>query len=166
MPLISVVVLKPWRTVLNNRKSPVKKTFHYEERDEVKRQAYLSRHNELDASKIVYVDESGIEEAEKKGKRSRRVNIIAGLVNNRLIAPCVFNGYVNADCFKDRSLLLIMPVSISQLRLEKAQCRLVFLPAYSPDLNPIENCWAIIKARLKKLGSNLTILIISSQSIF
>ncbi|MDD2814936.1 MAG: transposase [Thiotrichaceae bacterium] len=45
-----------------------------------------------------------------------------------------------------------MPVSISQLRLEKAQCRLVFLPAYSPDLNPIENCWAIIKARLKKIG--------------
>ncbi|MDD2815964.1 MAG: hypothetical protein PHP00_09535 [Thiotrichaceae bacterium] len=120
MPLISVVVLKPWRTVLNNRKSPVKKTFHYEERDEVKRQAYLSRHNELDASKIVYVDESGIEEAEKKGKRSRRVNIIAGLVNNRLIAPCVFNGYVNADCFKDRSLLLIMPVSISRLGLENS----------------------------------------------
>ncbi|MDD2817129.1 MAG: transposase, partial [Thiotrichaceae bacterium] len=33
-----------------------------------------------------------------------------------------------------------------------AQYRLVFLPAYSPDLNPIENCWAIIKARLKKIG--------------
>jgi len=30
--------------------------------------------------------------------------------------------------------------------------RLVFLPSYSADLNSIENCWAIIKARLKKVG--------------
>jgi transposase len=27
----------------------------------------------------------------------------------------------------------------------------LFLPAYSPDLNPIENCWSKVKARLRSL---------------
>jgi transposase len=27
----------------------------------------------------------------------------------------------------------------------------LFLPTYSPDLNPIENCWAKVKARLRSL---------------
>lgn len=27
----------------------------------------------------------------------------------------------------------------------------VFLPAYSPDLNPIEHCWSKVKARLRAL---------------
>jgi transposase len=145
----------------------------------------LSEYNELDASKIVYVDESGVEEqlqrqharslrgkpvfAEKKGKRCRRANIIAGLLNHQLIAPCVFNGYVNADCFNywlEHHLLKELPQgqviiidnasfhksAKTRELIEKAQCRLVFLPPYSPDLNPIENCWAIIKARLKKIG--------------
>ncbi len=29
--------------------------------------------------------------------------------------------------------------------------RLVFLPPYSPDLNPIERCWSKVKAILRKL---------------
>jgi transposase len=28
--------------------------------------------------------------------------------------------------------------------------RLLFLPAYSPDLNPIEQYWASLKAKIKK----------------
>ncbi len=32
----------------------------------------------------------------------------------------------------------------------KAVCNLIYLPPYSPDLNPIENCWAVIKKRIKK----------------
>lgn len=144
----------------------------------------MSKYNELDASKIVYIDESGVEEqiqrqyarsmrgkpifAEIKGKRSRRSNIIAGLLNNQLIAPCVFSGYVNADCFnywlehhllKELSpghIIIIDNASFHKSAktrelIEKAQCRLIFLPPYSPDLNPIENRWAIIKALIKKI---------------
>lgn len=29
--------------------------------------------------------------------------------------------------------------------IEKAKCELIYLPAYSPDLNPIEKFWANVK---------------------
>ncbi|MFM6393234.1 MAG: transposase, partial [Dolichospermum sp.] len=32
-----------------------------------------------------------------------------------------------------------------QTLIEEAGCRLLFLPAYSPDLNPIEGWWAVLK---------------------
>ncbi|BCA94666.1 hypothetical protein TUM19329_10270 [Legionella antarctica] len=32
-----------------------------------------------------------------------------------------------------------------------AQCTLLFLPPYSPDLNPIEKFWANLKAYIKKI---------------
>ncbi|BAP56916.1 transposase [Thioploca ingrica] len=31
--------------------------------------------------------------------------------------------------------------------VEKAQCQLVFLPPYSPDLNPLEKRWAHVKRK-------------------
>ena len=33
--------------------------------------------------------------------------------------------------------------------IEKKQAKLLFLPAYSPDLNPIENMWSKVKQLLK-----------------
>lgn len=35
--------------------------------------------------------------------------------------------------------------------IEAAGAWVLFLPAYSPDLNPIENCWSKVKARLRAL---------------
>jgi transposase len=37
--------------------------------------------------------------------------------------------------------------------IEAAGCRVKYLPAYSPDLNPIENAFSKIKARLKHLAA-------------
>ena len=34
-------------------------------------------------------------------------------------------------------------------RIESAQCRLVYLPPYSPDLSPIENVWSKVKQTLR-----------------
>ncbi|MFO7145145.1 IS630 family transposase, partial [Arthrospira sp. PCC 8006] len=33
--------------------------------------------------------------------------------------------------------------------VEAAQCRLLYLPPYSPDLNKIEKCWSWLKARIR-----------------
>jgi transposase len=35
--------------------------------------------------------------------------------------------------------------------IESAGCRLIFLPPYSPDLNPIEVFWANLKAKIKSI---------------
>jgi transposase len=33
--------------------------------------------------------------------------------------------------------------------IKKAGCKLLYLPPYSPDLNPIEKCWNSIKSKAK-----------------
>jgi transposase len=40
--------------------------------------------------------------------------------------------------------------------VEAAGCRLLFLPPYSPDLNPIEPAWSKLKALLRGVGARTT----------
>ena len=35
--------------------------------------------------------------------------------------------------------------------IENAGCTLIYLPSYSPDFNPIEEWWAILKAKIKAI---------------
>lgn len=37
--------------------------------------------------------------------------------------------------------------------IEQAGARLIYLPPYSPEFSPIENCWSKIKAILRKIGA-------------
>ncbi len=37
--------------------------------------------------------------------------------------------------------------------IEAAEARVLYLPPYSPDLNPIELCWSKLKALLKEFGA-------------
>ena len=37
--------------------------------------------------------------------------------------------------------------------IEAAGARLMYLPPYSPDFNPIENLWAKVKARLRRTAA-------------
>ena len=78
------------------------------EADEEKRDKYIEEIKDIDKEEIVYIDESGIDQticqdrgwgkkgnkllAKKSGKYYQRTNIIAGLVNNKSIAPMVFYG--------------------------------------------------------------------------
>jgi len=39
----------------------------------------------------------------------------------------------------------------TQEQIKNAGCQLLFLPPYSPDLNPIEKFWANLKAKIKKI---------------
>jgi transposase len=39
----------------------------------------------------------------------------------------------------------------TKILIKNANCQLLFLPPYSPDLNPIEKFWANLKAKIRKI---------------
>ena len=101
------------------------------------------------------------------GKRRERTSIIAASQQGKLVAPLVFQGSCTTevvDAYFENVLLPELPPgsvivwdnarfpqSPTTLRLvEAAGCQLFFLPAYSPDLNPIEHIWATFKTALRK----------------
>jgi len=104
--------------------------------------------------------------SKKSVKYYLRTNIVAGYVNKKAIAPLVFYGSCNTELFEswvDQFLtkelaagqVVVMDNAsfhksqrIRQL-IEEAGCKLIFLPPYSPDLNPIEKFWANMKRWIK-----------------
>ena len=102
----------------------------------------------------------------KSGKYYERTNIIAGYVNHKSIAPMIFNGSCNTKLFKTWvEEFLIKELQAGQFvvmdnaafhRSQKARdliqsvgCKVIFLPPYSPDFNPIEKFWANMKRWIK-----------------
>lgn len=103
------------------------------------------------------------------GKKYGRTSIIAAWLSEakEMIAPYVFNGYADAKRFNgwlEQCLLpelkqgqvVIMDNAAfhkskkTKVLIESVGCRLLYQPAYSPDLNPIEKQWAVLKAKFKK----------------
>jgi transposase len=102
------------------------------------------------------------------GNRSQRTSIIAGYNQKTSMAPMVFQGYCNTLVVKSWLKEVLIPeltagqvviwdnarfhkASEFEELIEEAGCRLIFLPAYSPDLNPIEQWWAVLKAKIRRL---------------
>lgn len=115
--------------------------------------------------------------ADIPGKRTARTSIIAGLNQKKPIAPMYFDGYCNTQVVLAWLEAVLLPVlapgqtviwdnarfhQSPELRdlIESAGCRLIYLPVYSPDLNPIEQWWSALKARIRRLRkwANLTIV--------
>ena len=95
---------------------------------------------------------------------------IAGLTEGRLIAPWVIKGTMDRaafdTCVETQLAPVIAPgtvVILDNLATHKSAraaqvlrdkgCWFLFLPAYSPDLNPIEMAFAKLKAYLKRIGA-------------
>jgi transposase len=91
---------------------------------------------------------------------------IAGLRLDGLVAPCVFKGAINGDLFLAYVEQVLVPTLTSgdivimdnlgshkvagvRQAIEAAGARVLYLPAYSPDLNPIEMAFAKLKALLR-----------------
>ena len=105
--------------------------------------------------------------AQKKAVRKTRYNITAALNLNALFAPFIFEGYSNAVVYEAYVEQVLVPalkpgmvVVIDNASFHKskkiiklikaAKCRIIFLPPYSPDFNPIEHHWTAVKGAIKK----------------
>jgi transposase len=92
--------------------------------------------------------------------------LVAGLRCSGITAPCVFDGAINGERFRAYVEQILAPtlrrddvVLLDNLSSHKAAgvveaitaqgAQLVYLPPYSPDLNPIEQAFAKFKAALR-----------------
>ena len=92
---------------------------------------------------------------------------MAGLRLDALTAPCVIDGPMNGNTFlayveqilapslKPGDIVVLDNLSAHKVAgvreaVEAAGARLLYLPPYSPDFNPIEQLFAKIKALLRK----------------
>jgi transposase len=99
--------------------------------------------------------------------RWRTLTFLAALRCDRLTAPCVIDGPINGASFRAYVEQILLPllapgdiVVMDNLGSHKsrairaairaAKAKLFFLPAYSPDLNPIEQAFAKMKTLLRK----------------
>ena len=165
-----------------------KKTFNYAEANQAKREKFLEEIQNIDPTKIVYSDETGIDDnevvltgwaprgkrchAQKKAERKTRYNITAALNLNQLFAPFLFEGYSNAAVYetyiervlaptlKPGMVLIIDNASFHKSKkvvdlIEAVGCKIIFLPPYSPDFNPIEHHWAAVKNAIRKAAETV-----------
>ena len=101
-----------------------------------------------------------------RGRKYKRVGIVAAQLDQNIIAPLVYSGTMDSSLFEfwfENQLLPALPPGCvivmdnaafhrkSQLICvaQKHGFRLIFLPPYSPELNPIENFWAWLKRFLR-----------------
>jgi transposase len=119
----------------------------------------------------------------KSGKYYQRTNIVAGYVNKKSIAPMVFNDSCNTSLFETWvEEFLIKELEAGQVvimdnasfhksqktreLIESAGCKLIFLPPYCPDLNPIEKFWANMKRWIKDKINNFDKLLDALSAFF
>jgi transposase len=108
---------------------------------------------------------------ERSGKRRLRTSVMAALNGDQIKAPIRYSVTANADLFlywlekfllpalKKGQVVVMDNCSIHKSEkvrelIESVDCRLIYLPPYSPDLNPIENYWAVMKSNIKKIRHN------------
>ena len=100
----------------------------------------------------------------------KTATFLAALRNDRIDAPCLFDGPINGQRFLAYVEQFLAPtlkpgdvVILDNLGSHKGKAvrkairavgaRLLFLPKYSPDLNPIEQVFSKLKGLLRKAGA-------------
>jgi len=95
---------------------------------------------------------------------------LAALRQDRITAPCVIDGAINGETFLAYVEQILVPTlapgdivvmdnlgshKVAGVRqaIEAVGATLIYLPPYSPDLNPIEQLFAKLKALLRKAAA-------------
>jgi len=137
----------------------------------------------VDPSRLVFIDETWTKTNMTRlrgwAPRGRRLvakvphghwktaTFLAALRNDRIEAPCLFDGPINGERFRAYVEQFLAPtlkqddiVVLDNLGSHKgkavrqavkaAGAHLLFLPKYSPDLNPIEQVFAKLKTFVRK----------------
>lgn len=104
---------------------------------------------------------------EKDWHARGRINAIGAIINNKLLTVSLFDSNIDSDIFyswleKDlipklpKESIIVMDNATFHKRLDmqeiiqKNNHTLLFLPPYSPDLNPIEHKWSEAKSIRRK----------------
>ena len=99
----------------------------------------------------------------------KTTTFVAALRVGQIAAPCVFNGPMDGPSFRAYVEQFVVPIlrqgdivmdnlpshKVAGIRqaIEAAGAKLRYLPAYSPDFNPIEQFFAKLKAQLRKAAA-------------
>jgi transposase len=111
--------------------------------------------------------------------RFHQTTILSSIRLDGTSVPCVFEGALNGELFREYVLKFLAPtlhrgdivvmdnlsshkVSGVVEAIETVGAKVMFLPPYSPDLNPIEMMWSKIKAILRKLKTRAKDLLIDN----
>jgi transposase len=98
------------------------------------------------------------------------ITVTATLTLDGIVAPMMLHGAMNGRAFEAYVEQCLAPElrpgdvvvldklgahKVARVRdlVEARGARLVFLPSYSPDFNPIEHAWSKLKALLRKAGA-------------
>ena len=102
------------------------------------------------------------------GRRYQRISLVAGLTNGELIAQMTYEETMTSDFFEVWFQKFLLPIlnTLSVIIMDSARfhrmgkpkllceefgLKLLPLPPYSPEYNPIEKTWDHIKKHLKKV---------------
>jgi transposase len=100
----------------------------------------------------------------------KTTTFLAALRHDRITAPCVFDGAINGERFLAWVEQALVPTltpgdivvmdnlgshKVTGVReaIEAAGARVLYLPPYSPDLNPIEQVFAKLKGILRTVAT-------------
>lgn len=101
------------------------------------------------------------------GRKFKRTNIVAGICQGNWVAPLEYTGTTDSILFEfwfehcllkevNQGAVIVLDNATFHRKTvlpdlaKKYGCEVLFLPPYSPDLNPIEKKWAWIKRNLRE----------------
>ena len=121
--------------------------------------------------------------AKISGRKFKRANIVAGIRQGKWVAPLEYSGTTDSALFEfwfencllkeinEGSIIILDNATFHKKStlpdLAKIKnCTVLFLPPYSPDLNPIEKRWAWLKQKLRKILHDFNSFDDAIQTVF